>query len=88
MLKVFSVFDSKAVAFIQPFFSVNSAVAIRDFSRAARDPSTGFFQHPADFTLFELGEWDPSSGSLVMGDKVALGSALEFRAADEELHSV
>lgn len=82
MLKVFSVYDSKADAYLQPFFVVNRAVAIRSFSSAAVDPASNFFRHPADFQLVELGEWDPSLGALVPSEKkVFLGSALEFAAA-------
>lgn len=79
MLKVFSVYDEKAGAYLQPFFSVNSAVAIRNFSSACKDQKSLFFAHPEDYTLFFLGTWDPSTGSLVQAEHVLpLGKAVEF----------
>lgn len=79
MLKVFSIYDSKAEAYLLPFFCVNTAVAIRSFSTGARDKGSDFFRHAADYTLFEIGIWDPSKGSWVANDiKKSLGTALEF----------
>lgn len=85
MLKVFCVFDSKAEAYLQPFFSTNRATAIRSFAQAAADPQTAFSQNGADYTLFEMGEWDPFKGTLVCYDaKVSLGTALEFASLMEK----
>lgn len=79
MLTIFSVYDSKAEAHLQPFFSVNRVVAIRDFSTAALDPNTAFSRNGADYTLFEIGEWDPSRGSITCYEtKMPLGTALEL----------
>lgn len=63
-LKIFSVFDDKASAFIPPFFLPNSAMAIRAFTQCVNDPSHQFGQNPGDYTLFELGEFDDSDGSI------------------------
>lgn len=85
MLKVYSVFDSKANAWLLPFFAVNRAVAIRNFTTAASDGKTTFCRYPADFTLFEIGAWDPAAGAGEYFEvKVSLGTALEFKAVSEE----
>jgi len=79
MLKVFSVYDSKAEAYLQPFFCVNRAVGIRNFSAAAGDPSSGFCRHAADYTLFEIGDFNPVSGVIDCYDSfVSLGTALQW----------
>lgn len=84
MLKVFSVFDSKADAYILPFFCVNTAVAIRGFSLACKDETSQFCRHPGDFTLFEVGTWDETPGLFVPYEaKISLGTALEFKALSE-----
>jgi len=57
-LSLFSIHDSKAEAFIQPFFAINPAVAIRQFTTAVNDPTTQFSQTPGDYTLFELGTFE------------------------------
>lgn len=64
MLKVFTVFDSKSEAFLTPFFLRSTGEAIRVFGDAVADPKHQFGAHPEDYTLFELGEWEESTGEL------------------------
>lgn len=87
--KVFSIFDSKAQAWLQPFFAVNAAVAVRMFERACNDENTDYFRFASDYSLFEVGEWSESRGELVSVEpKVALGVAVEFLKKKESLHAV
>lgn len=62
VLKVFSVFDSDAGAFMQPFYSLTVAVAKRNISRAVLDETTDFHAFPERYSLFEVGEWDSEGG--------------------------
>lgn len=62
--KVFGVFDLKAVAYLQPFFSCNAGSAIRAFGDAVRDGKSPLAVHPEDYQLFELGDFDDNSGLL------------------------
>lgn len=79
ILKVFAVFDSKAGAYLQPFFSINVATACRDFSSAVQDSSHAFHRHSGDYELFLLGEWDQYEGVLKMYEtKQSLGIASSF----------
>lgn len=79
VLKVFSVFDSKAKAYLQPFQAVNSAVALRSFEAAVNDERHDFHRFASDYTLFELGYFDDSTGMIECHDAhVALGTAVEF----------
>lgn len=79
MLKVFSVYDSKSQAYIQPFYCVNSNVALRSFQTAARTADHDFFRYGEDFCLYELGLFDPETGEIVMHEKrVNLGLASQF----------
>jgi len=78
-MKAFSIYDIKAEAYLQPFFSPNKAVALRQFGQAANDENTDFHKHAADYTLFEIGEWDEITGILSSTDaKIPLGTAIEF----------
>jgi len=54
-LKMFSVFDSKAEAFLPPMFFPTRGVAIRAFSQACGDDNHDFCKYPDDYSLFELG---------------------------------
>lgn len=77
--KVFSVYDSKVEAFLQPFFMHTKGEAIRGFTEIVNDPNHQFSKYPADYTLFELGNYDDSNGSIVtFPTPVSLGLALEF----------
>lgn len=78
-LKVYSVFDSKAEAYLPPFFVPKRAQAIRMFTSAAQDASHVFCKHAADYTLFEIGDFDDSTGAYVpLKAHVNLGCALVF----------
>lgn len=61
-LKVFSVYDSKARAFISPFFMANVEVAQRAISDAVADPQHQFGRHASDYVLFEVAGFDDSTG--------------------------
>lgn len=80
-LKVFSVRDSKAEAFMRPFFAPTRGMAMRSFSDAINgsdgDPLS---KHPEDYCLFELGEFDEVSGELVKLDQpLSLGLAATLK---------
>lgn len=75
---MFSVFDSKAKAWLPPFICANSAVAIRSFEAACNEGSHDFHRFASDFVLFEIGEWSEHDGTIVAISPVALGVAIEF----------
>lgn len=77
-LKVFSVFDSKAEAYLQPFFSTTVGMAMRSFGDAVKDEGHQFHKHAADYTLFQIGEFDDEKGLLSSTTHVNLGCALEY----------
>lgn len=77
---VFSVFDSKAGSFSTPFFSVNKAVALRDFGQAVNDQKSQLFLYPEDYILFELGSFDDSTGVISShSTPINLGSAAQYK---------
>lgn len=63
--KMFGVYDLKACAYLQPFFSINAGSAIRAFSDAANDGKSPIAVHPSDYQLFELGSFDDATGVLL-----------------------
>lgn len=80
MQKIFTVYDSKLEAYMQPFFMSSKGQAIRAFTDTVNDPSTQFNKHPEDFTLFEIGEYDDQSGKVQnLPTANALGLALEYK---------
>lgn len=88
-LKIFSVYDSKAEAYLPPFFVGSTGLAVRMFSQAAQDSSHQFCKHASDFTLFELGVWDDEHSAFVIASAPRpLGTALDFGKVDPVGHIV
>jgi hypothetical protein len=77
--KIFSVYDSAAEAYLQPFFMPTKGEALRGFSEVVNDKNHQFGRHPDDYTLFELGEYDNTTAVFVMHSAPkSLGVAIEF----------
>lgn len=79
-MKVLAVYDSKAEAFHQPFFQRTTGEALRTFEKWANDPQTPINEHPEDFTLFEIADWDDDKGEIQPYEaKKSLGLAMEYK---------
>lgn len=80
-LLAFSVFDDKAKVFSQPFFSNTKGSAVRAFADAVNGKESDFSRHPADYTLFLVGEWDDQTGELSStgGALETLGNGLTYK---------
>jgi len=76
--KVFVIYDSKTETYQHPFLMLTKGQAIRAFTDTISDPKTQFAKHPADFTLFEIAEYDDQTGTYTMHKAhISLGTALE-----------
>lgn len=65
MTNMYAVYDMKAAAFLQPFFSMMDATAVRALSAAVNDPTTMLHKFPGDYALFQIGTFDEALGQLV-----------------------
>lgn len=81
-LKIYAVHDSKAEAYMNPFFLQNDAMAIRGFSDAANSDSP-IAKHPEDYTLFHIGEYSEAKGEIIPSTPRSLGNAVEFAKPTE-----
>lgn len=80
ILRVFSLYDSKVEAYLQPMFLRTANEAIRAITSYVNQPDHHFAKNAPDLTLFELGVWDDSNAKFVLHDaKVNLGNLVEFR---------
>ena len=83
-LKIFTVYDSKAQAYMQPFYMQSTGQAVRSFDDTVNDHQHPFSKHPEDYTLFELGEYDDQSATFSMHEaKKSIGTAQEFVRQNE-----
>lgn len=59
---LYSIYDSKAEAYLSIFPAKTDGLASRSVEQAAQDPNTSLYQYSADFALFCLAEFDEISG--------------------------
>lgn len=84
-LEVFSVYDSKAQAYLPPFFLPKPAMAIRIFTECVNSPEHQFGKHPADYTLFHVGSFDDTDGDIISIDpQKNLGNGLHLLTPNSE----
>lgn len=80
ILKAFSIRDSKAEAYITPFFCPTAGVAIRNFEAAANEEGHAFQLHSEDYCLFQIGEFDDATGILTRTEQpITLGLAVNYK---------
>lgn len=79
ILNIFSIYDSKAEAYMQPFFMKTKGEAVRAFSDLVRDPQSMVSKHPEDYVLFEIGSFDDQKAEIcVLDSPRSLGVAIEY----------
>lgn len=65
----FTVYDSKAQCYVEPFPAPNKDVLIRDFINAFRKPeavnNNRYYLNAEDFQVFRIASFDFNSGELV-----------------------
>lgn len=84
-LQIFSIYDSATEAFINPFFSPTVASGIRAFSTVCADENHDFHKNAGDYTLFHLGEFDPTNGLITLLESHCnLGLALNYKSTGEK----
>lgn len=65
MDKVFAVFDVKAAAFGSLVVCPTNGLALRMFAEVCANRESPMWKYPADYSLYELGTYDPATGKLV-----------------------
>jgi len=80
LLKMFSIYDSKAKAYFPPFLLANQAMAIRVFGDCVNDVNHAFYRNPTDYALFEVGVFDDTKGLIVpVAIPEFIGLAAEYK---------
>jgi hypothetical protein len=79
-LLAFSVFDSKAEVFGTPIFFATKGLATRAFEDQCNRSDSPIANHPGDYTLFCIGEFDQDTGLLTpLQTPASLGTGVEFK---------
>lgn len=59
---LFTVYDSAARRYLEPFYAETQEVAMRMFRQLVNRPDHQFGKFPEDYTLFVIGEFDAETG--------------------------
>lgn len=78
-INIYTIYDSKATAFLPPFYMQTKGLAIRAFEESVNDPKSSFHKYPNDYQLFEIGTYDDATSEIIMHEnKVTLGLAVDY----------
>lgn len=79
-LNVYTIYDSKVKAYMQPFMAQTNGQALRMFADTVQDDKTVINKHPEDYTLFALGSYDDQTGKYEnLETPQSLGVAIEYK---------
>lgn len=82
---IYSVLDTKAGAYCQPFYSRNHETALRDFRAAVQTEGHQFNKHAADYCLCWVGTWYEDDGRIEPVAPFVLSTAAACLAEDKTL---
>lgn len=76
---IFCVMDTKTNYFNLPFFQPTVPSGQRLFRNLASDGQSLISRFPADFVLFQIGEFDDELGVVTPCNPINLGSAVDYK---------
>lgn len=75
---IYAIRDIKAEHFLPPFISFNDNTASRQLSDAVNSEGHDFNRNPADYSLWNLGSFDASTGVITAINPALVGEATSF----------
>lgn len=77
---LYCVYDSKVKYYQNPIFMRNRGEALRSWEQVSNDEKSAISQHPEEFALMEVGEFDDQDGTIKMHSvPESLGLAVHFK---------
>jgi len=83
ILKVYSVHDSAAEAFMVPFYMQTDKQAQRAFGNSINDANHQFSNNPEDYTLFFVGHFNDQDGRFEPADPRSIGNGIQFKEPEQ-----
>lgn len=77
VLQCYSVHDKAVGAFMPPFYAKSRGEAMRMFIDACSDANSNLSKHPADYVLFQCGEFEDGTGIFSSREPERVISSLE-----------
>lgn len=84
LLQIFTIYDTKAGAYLPPFYLPQKGQALRTFGDCINDPKHQFSLHPGDYTLMSIGTWDDKTACAISNPPESIGNGLEFIVENEQ----
>lgn len=78
-LGVYTIKDTKAESYIQPFTFRTDGEAIRAFDDSVNKPDSPIYAHCEDYTLYRVGTFDVLTGVVSPCDHKSLGNGVDFK---------
>lgn len=89
-LNAYTIFDVASGTYMRPFFAGADGEATRGFKDLALDADHAIGQHPEDYTLYRVGNWNDTTGKMAGEELEKLLTGLECVAAarniDKDAH--
>lgn len=83
-LQVFSIRDAAAEIYQTPFCTRSKGEALRVFQDLANDQSHPVGQHPEDYCLFHIGEYNQDTAEMIPAVPNSMGLAVEFSRSEKQ----
>lgn len=77
--QIFTVYDSAAQRYLDPFVAPTIEFAIREFRKIVNKEGHQFHEFPEDYTLFHIGEFNPEDALLTVLGPTSLGVGITFK---------
>lgn len=81
--QIFTIYDTKAQCYLQPFFSQNHATAIRSIEELCNDYSHQFCRYAEDYSLFHLGEFEDTNAVYNLDNPTIVVNLIELKKPDQ-----
>ncbi len=76
---IFTIYDSKAKAYLTPFFLHQDGMALRVFADCINDATHQFGKHPEDYTLFNIGSWSDDKAKFLTNNPISIATGIELK---------
>ena len=80
---IYAIMDSKAEAFMQPFFAQTPGLAQRMCEGTVNDPNSQLNRYPEDFALWRIGSFDDRTGQVTGDTPTLLVQAFQLLRKEE-----
>lgn len=75
--QMFAVYDAKAEQYLAPFNANTAGLAERLFGDMVNTDGHQFNRHPEDYTLYQIGTWESTSGELKSSEVSVIANGLQ-----------